>query len=392
MSKPESSVLKQLISESNKKLSFSFGIDELIPTDIYLFDKITGGGIPRKKFTYIVGHEGSGKTTLAAQILASFQKKGFECVYLDSEYALSKQRMIELGVDYENCSHERIETIEQIDLYLEEIFQFKELKKLKKPVLVLHDSLASAKSQKTLESNLGDAQVGVEARLYSKFFRNIVGKLEKYDVTLIGINQYRKNIKINQFTKTVDTLKLGTEWALPCGAAPKYYAYLMVTMEALGVYDFITTEDDSNKKKEIGVGRIVKLQTIKNKALNPLIVGNMALLYKYGFSDVHTMIHNMDKSKMFTATGGRKGLRLLEGYNDTFSMKNFEELFAKNVGFRIACMSKYMEVVGDILEPTSVKIEDYKLSDINLNELIEEKIPEKVLELDDGEKSKDNSG
>ena len=194
---------------------------EILSTGSRKIDKALGiGGLPMGRIVEILGTESSGKTTLALSVVREAQFKGYRCAYIDTEQALDKVRIKQIGVDFENLAISQPNSAEEA-LDLLEILVLSKLFK----VIVL-DSVASLVPKAEIEGDMSSATIGLQARLMGKLLRKVVSPVNKNKVLLIFINQLRN--KIGGFTPFPVEVGSG-------GNALKYYASIRIDMRRTGM-------------------------------------------------------------------------------------------------------------------------------------------------------------
>ena len=187
---------------------------ESISTGSLSLDLALGiGGLPKRRVTEIYGPEASGKTTLALQVVAEAQKTGGICGFIDAEHALDVGYAKNLGVDVENLLLSQPDYGEQALEIVETIARSGAV-----DVIVI-DSVAALTPKSEIEGNMGDAQVGVLARLMSQALRKLTGIVHKMNVTIIFINQIRMKIGMMGY---------GSPETTTGGNALKFYASVRI--------------------------------------------------------------------------------------------------------------------------------------------------------------------
>jgi len=161
---------------------------DVISTGSIAVDLALGvGGLPRGRIVEIYGPEASGKTTLALAVIAEAQKKGGQCAFVDAEHALDPQRAEILGVDLDNLLMSQPDTGEQALEITETLIRSGAID------VVVVDSVAALVPRAELEGEMGDAMIGVQARLMSQALRKLTGVISKTSTCLIFTNQIRQN-------------------------------------------------------------------------------------------------------------------------------------------------------------------------------------------------------
>ena len=163
---------------------------ETIPTGALTLDRALGGGLPKGRVIEIYGPESSGKTTVALHAIAQVQKRGGIAAFVDAEHALDPVYAGALGVDIENLLVSQPDTGE---MGLEIVDQ---LVRSSAVDLVVIDSVAALVPRAEIEGEMGDAHVGLQARLMSQALRKITGNIGKSSCTVIFLNQLRLKIGV----------------------------------------------------------------------------------------------------------------------------------------------------------------------------------------------------
>src|SRR5512138_383928 len=164
---------------------------EAIPTGAISIDYALGiGGVPRGRVIEIFGPESSGKTTLALQIIAEAQKSGGMAAFVDAEHALDAQYAQKLGVDLENLLVSQPDHGEQALEIVEVLVRSNSVD------VVVVDSVAALVPKAEIEGEMGEAQMGLQARLMSQALRKLTGAVSKSKCCLVFINQLREKIGV----------------------------------------------------------------------------------------------------------------------------------------------------------------------------------------------------
>lgn len=213
---------------------------DVIPTGIETIDKATGiGGIPRGRFTEILGVEGSGKTTLALHIVKEAQKMNLPCVYVDAENALVPERMKQIGVDLGKIIIVQPESGEQgLEVALM-------VASNKNSGLVVLDSVAMLTPQVEIDKDIGESVMGVHARMMRQGIRKITHPASKNKVAVVCINQVTS--KIGAY---------GGGDTTPGGSALRFASSMRIKTKLVG-----QIKDSAGNK----IGDNFKLTCIKNK-------------------------------------------------------------------------------------------------------------------------------
>lgn len=245
------------------------------------------GGMPLGRIVEISGPESSGKTTVALHTIAEAQKQGAHCAFIDVEHALDPVYAERLGVDTQNLIFSQPDNGEQALSIVDELVRTGEVK-----VIVL-DSVAALVPRAELDGEMGDAQVGSQARLMGQALRKLTGSISKANCIVIFINQVRQKIGV----------MFGNPETTSGGMALKFYSSVRIDIRK------IASIKDS--KGNI-VGNKVKSKVVKNKVAPPFKTAEFDILYGMGISrageviDMATELDLVDKSGAWYMIGQNK--------------------------------------------------------------------------------------
>jgi len=262
---------------------------EAIPTGSLALDAALGiGGVPRGRIIEIYGPESSGKTTLALHILASAQKMGGEVAFIDAEHALDPDYAAALGVNIDSMLVSQPDTGEQALEITDALVRSGAVD------VVVVDSVAALTPRAEIEGEMGDAFVGLQARLMSQALRKLAGTISKTNCVVIFINQIRMKIGV----------MYGNPETTTGGNALKFYASVRIDIRRI----------EAIKNGSEVIGNRTRAKVIKNKVAPPFREAVFDIMYGEGISRFGEMVDlavNMDiihkSGSWFSLNGERIG-------------------------------------------------------------------------------------
>jgi len=297
--------LSQIEKQFGKGTVMRMGTDErpeieAISTGSITLDTALGiGGVPRGRVVEIYGPESSGKTTLTLHIVAEAQKLGGVAAFIDAEHALDTTYAEKLGVNVSDLLISQPDTGEQALEIVDMLVRSNSL-----DVIVI-DSVAALVPKSEIEGEMGDASVGVQARLMSQALRKLTGSINRSKTTVIFINQLRMKIGVMMPGQSPETTTGGN--------ALKFYASMRLDIRRIGAI----------KKGDEVVGNETRVKVVKNKLAPPFKQVIFEIMYGEGISREGELIDLGVEHKLVEKSGAwfaYKGDKIGQGKDNS---KNF---------------------------------------------------------------------
>ncbi len=263
---------------------------ETTSTGSLSLDLALGGGIPRGRIIEIYGPESSGKTTVCLHAVAEVQKTGGTAAYVDAEHALDPAYAKRIGVDTDNLLLSQPDSGEQALEVVEALVRSNAVD------VIVVDSVAALVPQAEIEGDMGDAQMGLQARLMSQAMRKLTGVINRTKCTVIFVNQLRMKIGV----------MFGNPETTTGGNALKFYASVRMDIRRISQ---IKTGDTI-------IGNHVRVKVVKNKVAPPFREAEFDIMYNQGISiegDVIDLAANNDIVQKSGAWYTYKGENIAQG-------------------------------------------------------------------------------
>ena len=260
---------------------------EVVPTGSLSLDIALGaGGYPKGRIIEIYGPESSGKTTFALHAIAEVQKQGGRAAFIDAEHALDPVYAKNLGVDIDNLLLAQPDTGEQALEICDALVKSEAIS------IVVIDSVAALVPQAEIDGEMGDAHVGLQARLMSQALRKITGSINKTKTIAIFINQLREKVGV----------LFGNPETTPGGRALKFYSSVRLDIRRV----------ESIKVGDAVMGSKTNIKVVKNKIAPPFKLATVDIMYGEGVShegelvDLGVSAGVIDKSGAWFSYNGEK--------------------------------------------------------------------------------------
>jgi recombination protein RecA len=299
---------------------------ESISTGAISIDYALGiGGLPRGRVVEIFGPESSGKTTLALQVIAEAQRAGGMAAFVDAEHALDAQYAGKLGVELDNLLVSQPDNGEQALEIVEVLVRSNSVD------VVVVDSVAALVPKAEIEGEMGEAQMGLQARLMSQALRKLTGVVSKSKTTLIFINQLREKIGV----------MFGNPETTTGGRALKFYASVRIDIRR------ITSIKDGDQI----VGGRTRVKVVKNKMAPPFREAEFDIMYGEGISREGDLLDLAVEKRIVEKSGAwfaYSGERLGQG------RENAKQFLKDNPAIRQAIEDRVRRDLGLVRETDTV--------------------------------------
>jgi len=259
---------------------------ETIPTGSVSLDLALGGGIPKGRIIEIYGPEASGKTTVSLHVVSEVQKAGGTAAYVDAEHALDPVYAKKIGVNTDNLLLSQPDSGEQALEVVETLVRSNAVD------IIVVDSVAALVPQAEIEGDMGDAHMGLQARLMSQALRKLTGVISKTKCTVIFVNQLRMKIGV----------MFGNPETTTGGNALKFYSSVRMDIRRIAQI----------KSAEQVIGNHVRVKVVKNKVAPPFREAEFDIMYNEGISKAGDVIDLavakgvVDKNGAWYEYGGEK--------------------------------------------------------------------------------------
>ncbi|NJN87427.1 MAG: recombinase RecA [Leptolyngbyaceae cyanobacterium SL_7_1] len=281
---------------------------ETVPTGALTLDLALGGGLPRGRVIEIYGPESSGKTTLALHAIAEVQKIGGVAAFVDAEHALDPTYSAALGVDIANLLVSQPDTGEAALEIVDQLVRSNAVD------IVVIDSVAALVPRAEIEGEMGDAHVGLQARLMSQALRKITGSIGKTGCSVVFLNQLRQKIGISY----------GNPETTTGGNALKFYASVRLDIRRI----------QTLKKGNEEFGIRAKVKVAKNKVAPPFRIAEFDVIFGKGISSLGCIVDMAEETGVLVRKGAwysYNGENISQGRDNAIKYMEENPAIAKEV-------------------------------------------------------------
>jgi len=276
-------ILKSIRKDYGSEAITTFRAEDIVPckrtsSGILALDAILGGGVPDGRIIEVYGPESSGKTTVTLHMIAESQRLGNTCAYIDAEHAFDMIYAKKLGVNLEQLLYCNPECGEQALDIADSLVRSGAVS------LIVVDSVAALVPKKEIEGDMGDANVGLQARLMGQGLRKLVTPAAQTGCTIVFINQLREKVGV----------MFGNPETTPGGRALKFYSSIRLDVRKKGAIQ------DLNKN---AVANRTMVKTVKNKTYIPMKFAEFDIVYGKGVDNVGSVIELALKLELIKASG-----------------------------------------------------------------------------------------
>ncbi|MBF7103157.1 recombinase RecA [Pediococcus pentosaceus] len=346
---------QEALNKALKKIEKNFGkgsimrmgdaVDTQISTipsgSLALDDALGVGGFPKGRIVEIYGPESSGKTTVALHAVAEVQKRGGTAAYIDAENAMDPAYATNLGVDIDSLLLSQPDTGEEGLAIADALVSSGAID------LVVIDSVAALVPRAEIDGEMGDAHVGLQARMMSQALRKLSGSINKTKTIALFINQIREKVGI----------MFGNPETTPGGRALKFYATIRLEVRRA----------EQIKDGADVIGNRVRIKVVKNKVAPPFKKAEVDIMYGHGISQTGEMIDMAVEKDLV----GKSGSWYSYG-NERIGQgrENAKKYIDEHPDVRAEILGKVREAYGMVADPTSeVKKESSKKSSTDDSDL-----------------------
>ena len=309
---------------------------ETTPTGALTLDLALGGGLPKGRVIEIYGPESSGKTTLALHAIAEVQKAGGVAAFVDAEHALDPIYANALGVDIGNLLVSQPDTGEAALEIVDQLVRSTAID------LVVVDSVAALVPRAEIEGEMGDAHVGLQARLMSQALRKITGNIGKTGCSVIFLNQLRQKIGVSY----------GNPETTTGGNALKFYASVRLDIRRI----------QTLKKGNEEYGIRAKVKVAKNKIAPPFRIAEFDVIFGKGISTLGCLVDLAEETGVLVRRGAwysYNGENISQGRDNAIKYMEEKPDFAKEAEQLVRQKLEMGAVVSaNSVSPAEVEAED----------------------------------